>query len=387
MTGARLKAAPVFNRFQHPLFHGLPALAPVRATLPAPPCPDRGHRPAAGRQRHTAPCGNRPHGDPHRVARTGHRHQALSRGQPAGGGQGPRLAGGRIQSRPHQGRMDHLPRRRPGRERSGGGQAAGRGVPGRPGLGDRQVARPAHAADRGGGAQLEQLPGGGAGGRHPELCRPQGAQGVGAQGHGLPATLRRLSGRSRPDRKDLKVVNLDWPGSKAAVVNRDIDATFGGADLHLLLDKGVTLPVSTKGKGPAFSIYASLLATDDFITRYPAHTTRLVKQLIRASQWASDEANRAALLQLWGEQSGQGEAVFKAEFDGESLKSRHSPRIDEAAVSVYKNVAADGLKLGLIKQPVDVEAWVAPQFVEAALKELKAEKFWPALDRNGRPLP
>ena len=135
---------------------------------------------------------------------------------------------------------------------------------------------------------------------------------------------------------------------QANVVNRDIDATFGGADLHLLLDKGVTLPVSTKGKGPAFSIYASLLATDDFITRYPAHTTRLVKQLIRASQWASDEANRAALLQLWGDQSGQGEAVYKAEFDGESLKSRHSPRIDEAAVSVYKSVVADGLKLGLI---------------------------------------
>lgn len=187
--------------------------------------------------------------------------------------------------------------------------------------------------------------------------------------------------------KDLKVVNLDWPGSKAAVVNRDIDATFGGADLHLLLDKGVTLPVSTKGKGPAFSIYASLLATDDFITRYPTVTTRVVKQLVRASQWASDEANRAALLQLWGDQSGQGEAVFKAEFDGESLKSRHSPRIDEAAVSVYKSVVADGLKLGLIKQSVDVDAWVAPQFVEAALKELKAEKFWPALDRNGRPLP
>lgn len=174
--------------------------------------------------------------------------------------------------------------------------------------------------------------------------------------------------------------------------NTSLDSQFGqhmaeAIALHLVLDKGVTLPVSTKGKGPAFSIYASLLATEDFITRYPAVTTRLVKQLVRASQWASDEANRAALLQLWGDQSGQGEAVYKAEFDGESLKSRHSPRIDEAAVSVYKSVVADGLKLGLIKQNVDVDAWVAPQFVEAALKELKAEKFWPALDRNGRPLP
>ncbi|MBV8621095.1 MAG: ABC transporter substrate-binding protein [Curvibacter sp.] len=187
--------------------------------------------------------------------------------------------------------------------------------------------------------------------------------------------------------RDLKVVNLDWPGSKAAVANHDIDATFGGADLHLLTDKGVTLPVSTKGKGPAFSIYGSLLATQDFIDQYPQHTARIVRQLVRASQWASEEGNRAALLQLWGEQSGQGEAVFKADFEGESLKARHSPRIDEAAVTVYKQVVADGLRLGLIRQGVDVDAWVAPQFVEAALKELKLEKYWPLYDRNGRGQP
>lgn len=187
--------------------------------------------------------------------------------------------------------------------------------------------------------------------------------------------------------KDVKLVNMDWPTSKAALVTKDVDATFGGADLHLLKDKGVTLPVSTKGRGPAYAIYAAVLATDDFTSRYPAVTARIVKQLVRASQWASDEANRVALLALWGENSGQGTAVFQAEFESESLLARHSPLIDDAAVAAYKSVVTDALKLGLIKQPVNVEAWVAPQYVDAAVKELKLEKLWPRLDRDGRAQP
>lgn len=187
--------------------------------------------------------------------------------------------------------------------------------------------------------------------------------------------------------KDIKLVNMDWPTSKAAVVSEDVDATFGGADLHLLRDKGVMLPVSTKGRGPAFTVHASVLATEDFIGKYPAATTRLVKQLVRASQWASEEANRAALIALWAEQSGQGPAVFQVEFEGENLKSRHSPLIDEEAVWGFKGVVADALKLGLIRQNVDVDAWVTPQFVLAAVKELKLERYWAQQDRNGRPQP
>jgi len=183
--------------------------------------------------------------------------------------------------------------------------------------------------------------------------------------------------------KDLKLVNLDWPTSKAAVVAKDIDATFGGADLHLLQDKGVRIAASTRGRGPAYTIHAGVLATDDFVTRYPAVTTRLVKQIVRASLWASEEANREALLALWGEHSGQGPAVFRAEFEGEDLKRRHSPRIDAALVTAYQGVVADALKLELIKQGFDVETWVAPQFADAAIRELQLEAFWPVYDAQG----
>lgn len=187
--------------------------------------------------------------------------------------------------------------------------------------------------------------------------------------------------------RDIRLVNLDWPTSKAAVVNKDIDATFGGADLALLRDKGVTLPVSTKGRGSAYAITAAVLATDEFITRYPAATTRLVKQLVRASAWASEESNRGALIQLWGQQSGQGGTVFEAELEGENLRLRHSPLVDDGAIAAYKGVVADGLRLGLIRQNIDVEAWVAPQFVDAAVRELRLERAWQRLSAAGAPLP
>jgi sulfonate transport system substrate-binding protein len=186
--------------------------------------------------------------------------------------------------------------------------------------------------------------------------------------------------------KDVRLVNLDWPTSKAAVVSREIDATFGGADLHLLKDKGVTIAASTRGKGPAYTIQSALLATDDFASRYPAATQRVVKQLVRASAWASEESNREALLALWGEQSGQGVAVFRAEFEGEDLKRRHSPRIDPAIVAAYEGVVADALRLGLIKQGFDVKTWVASQFVDQAIRELDLEATWPVLDASGRPV-
>lgn len=184
--------------------------------------------------------------------------------------------------------------------------------------------------------------------------------------------------------KDVRLVNMDWPTAKAAVVARDVDATFGGADLHLLLDKGVSLPVSTKGRGPAFQIHSSLLATEDFLGRHPAVAQRLVRQVVRAAHWASQDANRGALATLWGDLSGQGPAVFQADLDGANLRSHFSPHVDEEAVAGYKAVVADALKLGLIKAPVDVDAWVAPAWVQAAVKDLKLDSAWPRLDARGK---
>lgn len=184
--------------------------------------------------------------------------------------------------------------------------------------------------------------------------------------------------------KDVKLINLDWPGSKAAVLNRDIDATFGGSDLNLLTDKGVSLPVNTRGKGPAYTIQSAVLATEEFTRQYPAHTTRLVAAILRASHWASEEGNREALIQLWQQASGTLAAVFRAEYEGSSLRERNSPLFDDYTRSAYKGVVADALRLGLIKQGFEVDTWLEPRFVNEALRQLKLENYWSPADKDGR---
>lgn len=187
--------------------------------------------------------------------------------------------------------------------------------------------------------------------------------------------------------RDLKVLNMDWPTSKAAVVTGDVDATFGGADLHLLADKGVTIPISTRGRGPEYGIYASVLATESFLERHPAAATRVLRELVRASHWASQEEHREALVALWTEQSRLDSAIYRAELQGEDLRLRFSPRIDALAISVFQQVSAEARKLRLTRGDVDVQAWIAPQYLEAALRELQLEAYWPRLDAQGRPQP
>lgn len=184
--------------------------------------------------------------------------------------------------------------------------------------------------------------------------------------------------------KDVKLINMDWPSSKAAVVAGQIDATFGGADLFLLKDKGVNIALSTKGRGPAYTINSGILATDDFLAQQPQLAQRLVRQLVRGAQWASQEKNRDALIKLYADNSGTPEVAFREELAGDSLGARFSPLLDDGFIAGYQGVHDDGLKLGLIRQGFDVKAWFQPALVQQAIQDLKLDKPWAETDANGK---
>ncbi|MDZ4187424.1 MAG: ABC transporter substrate-binding protein, partial [Hydrogenophaga sp.] len=184
--------------------------------------------------------------------------------------------------------------------------------------------------------------------------------------------------------KDVKLINMDWPSSKAAVVAGQIDATFGGPDLFILRDKGVQIPLSTRGRGPGFEINAGALATEDFVTHQAPLMQRVVKQLVRASHWASQETNREALIKLYANNSGNPELAFREELTGENLAQRYSPLVDDGLVAAYQGVHDDGLKLGLIRHGYDVKAWFEPKFVRQSLRDLKLDSAWREADATGK---
>ncbi|MEJ8851620.1 ABC transporter substrate-binding protein [Variovorax rhizosphaerae] len=184
--------------------------------------------------------------------------------------------------------------------------------------------------------------------------------------------------------KDVRFTNLDWPTSKAAVVSKDIDATFGGSDLQLLKIAGTAdIPVSTRNKGPIYGINGGVIATDDFAKQHPEALTRLVKVIVQQARNASDDSKRDALFARFNEISGLPVALFASDFEGTSIKERYSPLLDDGFVSHYTDVIDGAKKVGIIRQTFDAKSWADPTFVNRAVKELQLESFWALTNAAG----
>jgi sulfonate transport system substrate-binding protein len=186
--------------------------------------------------------------------------------------------------------------------------------------------------------------------------------------------------------RDLKVITMDFVQAQAALASRDIEASFGESDLLELADKGVArIAYTTKGDNPAFGRQAHVLATEAFAAQHPDVTGRLVKAFVKAAHWSSLEENREALFELWAK-SGIPAGTFRADFEGQALKYRNSPLLDDFLRDQYRIQAEQAKEHGLIRRDVDVSDWFDTRYLEAALKELHLEDFWPRLGLDGRPV-
>jgi sulfonate transport system substrate-binding protein len=186
--------------------------------------------------------------------------------------------------------------------------------------------------------------------------------------------------------RDVRLVNLDMGSGQAALATHQVDAAFTTFYAFALRDQGlVRLIYSTKGQAPTLGLQSSLLVTDAFAEAYPALVDHVVRAAVAAAQWASDEANRDALFQLWAK-SGVPEAHFAEDFQGDALRTRNSPLLDPFVVTHYKTAVADARRFGLIRGDVDVDQWTDRRPLDAALKALHLEGNWPELDPDGNPV-
>lgn len=184
--------------------------------------------------------------------------------------------------------------------------------------------------------------------------------------------------------RDLKAVNLDAGSSQAALVSNGVEAAFGGYEWFKVRDKGLAKVVySTRDKDPSLTRQASLIVREDFEKEHPAEVQKIVNQFVRAADWASDEKNRADLFRIWAT-SGTAVASWEAEFDQQSLAVRNSPLLDDFIIGRYKAVASDALKLKLIRNPVSLDGWFEPRYLQTALKQQGLEKRWQAFDASGK---
>lgn len=186
--------------------------------------------------------------------------------------------------------------------------------------------------------------------------------------------------------RDLRIVNLDWTAARAALTAGQVDAAWQGSGLLVLRERGqIKIPLSTKTlKNRQATTQSGLLATQAFIDQYPEATQRIVDVLVAQARWASDEAHRTALLSAWAEHSGRPLALLQDEFEGDDLRFRFSPRLDDFIATSYADSVGTAKSLGLIRADFDVKAWLAPGFVDKAIARQGLQNDWPAYDAKGQ---
>jgi sulfonate transport system substrate-binding protein len=184
--------------------------------------------------------------------------------------------------------------------------------------------------------------------------------------------------------KDIKAINLDTATSKAALATKDIDAAFGGLDLiQLRLNGTARIAYTSKGDSPIFTRQSHVLVTEEFSDKYPELTTRVTKAIVKTARWASDDSNRDEVFRIWA-RTGFPYEVWKEDHEGEPLRVRFNPQFDPFLTARYRDAVEQAYKFKLTRARFDADKWIDRRFLNAALRELKLETFWPVFEANGK---
>jgi sulfonate transport system substrate-binding protein len=139
----------------------------------------------------------------------------------------------------------------------------------------------------------------------------------------------------------------------------------------------------TRGKDPTLTLQSSLLVTEDFERRYPSVVRRVVDVVVKEAAWEADEANRAAMFDLWSK-SGYPVSAFVREYQRTPLAARVSPLLDGFLLARYREAERVSLDLRLIRTGFDVDAWIEPVYVASAVARLHLQGAWPESGADGR---
>jgi sulfonate transport system substrate-binding protein len=206
------------------------------------------------------------------------------------------------------------------------------------------------------------------------------------KGTNIQLSANKVLERFGLEESDIRAINMDTATARAAMATGDIDAAFGWTDYLSLRDQGLArLLYATDPSDFAAYRHCSFIGTEDFIRKYPEITKRVVKTVVLAAKWLSDqEANPAPAFQLWT-RSGVTFANFKEDLGANSLKVLSSPLVDDFLISQYNRNIQEAKRFGLIRNTFRFEDWYEPQFLQQVLKELDLQDYWVEYGADGKP--
>lgn len=192
--------------------------------------------------------------------------------------------------------------------------------------------------------------------------------------------LERVLAKNGLSNKDLRIISQDTYSARTALATGDIDGT-------------ITSPWSLEARGIAkrlvtitdrtVSPLSSFWVTESFEKQYPEVVQRVVTTLVKQAQWSSEEANRTTQYKLWA-QSGIPFIDYKKDFDGEPLKNRLSPLLDEFHRAQIDDAVRIAKASRLIRRDVETKTWYEPKYLNNALKTLNLQNYWTQFNAKGQ---
>ena len=185
--------------------------------------------------------------------------------------------------------------------------------------------------------------------------------------------------------KDVQIFDLITADQISAIQSGDIDAVVGTSSVLSVVEHGFgKIVFSTKGRLDPASNFGAFLAADDFARKYPQTTRRVLDNFLRAAYFASQEENRDELYDIWA-RAGQTRASVALDYDGDVLKDRVNPLLDDFFGANVKHGVRFALDNKLIKRDFDIEAWIDRASFSSALRSLGYQNYWRPHDANGLP--
>jgi sulfonate transport system substrate-binding protein len=201
----------------------------------------------------------------------------------------------------------------------------------------------------------------------------------------LQLSLGSILERQGLTEKDIQLFDLITADQISAVQSGDIDAVAGTASVLSLVEHGFgKIVFSTKGKIDPASNFGAFLVSEEFARKYPQATQRVLAAFLRAGHFASLEENRNELYDIWA-RAGQSRAAVAADYDGDLLRDRANPLLDEFFAANVTRGVKFAIDNKLIKQGFDIEAWIDRKSFNDAVRSLGYEKFWAPHDAKGAP--
>lgn len=159
--------------------------------------------------------------------------------------------------------------------------------------------------------------------------------------------------------REVKVVNLDFNASTAALAARQVDAAWGSTNLLALRLQGLAeLPLSTRELGGAGDLQGVLVGSGEFVERYPGLVRRLLDEQRKASDWLRQADNKAAYIELVADLASYPVELLQLDLRDLDFATIFDPRLDAGFLERLQQGVSFAAQQRLIRKDFQVRDWL-----------------------------